>query len=96
LIRIDRVGVPWKEWNDDAGPPWRSFFVSLDNSVDEGISDLVLDDNPVDDGAGDEELILDVDEVLAVQRKRGRTFFSQDDTGRVERERTYLSWIALR
>jgi hypothetical protein len=69
--------------------------VSLDDSIDEGVSDLILDDNPVDDGTRNEELVFNVDEVLAVNRKEGDDQ-PDDARGKKKKGTTDLSWIALR
>lgn len=56
LVGVDWVGVARKEGDDDAGSPRGALLVGLDDPVDEGVSDLVLDLDAVDDGACDEEL----------------------------------------
>jgi hypothetical protein len=38
--------------------------VSTDDPVDQGVSNSILDLDAVNDGRGDEELILDVDKVI--------------------------------
>lgn len=75
--------------------------MGLDDSVDKGITNLILDDDAVDNGTGDEELVLEVDEVLAESR-RGRVVKDRADMSERVRDKkwdktsTDLSWIALR
>ncbi len=78
---VDREREARKKWNDDTALPWSTFAVRADDSVDDRISDPVLDldlvnDRPActsasnilgvmkSDSRGNEELVLDIDEVL--------------------------------
>lgn len=64
-VRVDWEGVPGQARDDDACAPRGALLVGLDDAVHERVANLVLDDNALDDGRGDKELVLDVNEVFA-------------------------------
>ena len=61
---IDGEGEAGEERDDNAASPWCTLPMSSDGPMDDGVTDPVLDLDLVDYCRGDEELVLDVDEVL--------------------------------
>ena len=47
---VERICESRQERDEDAGFPPRSFLMSTNDPFDEGIADLILDANIVDDG----------------------------------------------